>query len=123
MKKKKAVILLILVGLFMMANVGLALADGITPTLPNQGTMQDVGNGIGKLVTIFYNIIAVALLLFAGIAVILLVEALVEGNPMKVNHQREALFTVFGGFAGLVLIPQIAHIILSTLGFNLLIGG
>lgn len=123
-RKAKMVVSVILLAVFVFMNAALAFAGGgdITPTLPNHGSMQDVGEGIGKLVTIFYNLIAVGLLLFAGIALILLVEALIETNMMKVNHQREALFTIFFGFAGLVLIPELAHIILSTLGFNLLIG-
>lgn len=122
-KKAKVIVSVVLLAAVVFMNTALVFADGITPTLPTTGTMQEVGEGIGKLVTIFYNLIAVALLLFAGWAVILLVEALIETNMMKVNHQREALFTVFFGFAGLVLIPKLAHIILSTLGFNLLIGG
>lgn len=123
-KKVKVIVSVVLLAAVMFMNTALVFAgDGITPTLPTTGSMQEVGEGIGKLVTIFYNLIAVALLLFAGWAVILLVEALIETNMMKVNHQREALFTVFFGFAGLVLIPKLAHIILSTLGFNLLIGG
>jgi len=122
-KKAKVIVLFVLLVGFVLINTALAFAgDGITPTLPNTGSMQEVGEGIGKLTTIFYNLIAVGLLLFAGWAMVLLVEALIETNMMKVNHQREALFTIFFGFAGLVLIPKLAHIILSTLGFNLLIG-
>ena len=123
-KKTKIIVSVILLAVFVFMNAALAFAGGgdITPTLPNHGTMKDVGEGIGKLVTIFYNLIAVGLLMFAGWAMILLVEALLETNNIKASHEREALFTIFFGFAGLVLIPELAHIILSTLGFNLLIG-
>ena len=121
-RKAKIIVSVILLAALIFVNVSSVFADGITPTLPNHGTMKDVGEGIGKLVTIFYNLIAVGLLLFAGWAMLLLVEALLETNNIKASHEREALFTIFFGFAGLVLIPELAHIILSTLGFNLLIG-
>lgn len=92
--------------------------DGIDPTLPIKGEMRDITQGLGKLITIGFNIFAVMFIGMAGFAATELVMGMVQQNPMMINHQRQAIFYSFIGLAGLALIPMLANIILKIFGFN-----
>lgn len=116
-KKVSKLLVFVYVVMLMVSIVSVVKADGIQPTLPTSGSFTEVTQGGGKLITIMFNIIAVAFIGTAGFASMQLVMGQIQQNPMSINHARAAIFSSFIGLGGLAIIPKLASVILNTFGF------
>jgi len=89
-------------------------ADTITLTLHTEGTLQEITNGGGMLITLAFNIFAVIFIGTAGLGSVQLVSGMLQQNPMEINHARSAIFASFVGLARIALIPKLSTIIINT---------